>query len=89
MAMTARHFVNLAPELAVLVEALAQAVETLGDGLALGPGQRLGALVDLDAGDDAGVLEHLRERHAVLRGLADRLVVEDDARDVVAEARAS
>ena len=77
---------ELGAHLAVLVEALAQSVEALGDRLALGAGQRLRALVDLDAGDDARVLEHLRERHAVLARLADGLVVEDDAGDVVAQA---
>ena len=35
--------------------------------------------------DHAGLLEHLGERSAVVRGLADRLVEQDHARDVVRE----
>jgi hypothetical protein len=49
--------------------------------------ERLGAGVDLDAGNDAGLLERLRERHAGERLLADRLVVEDRAADAAAEVR--
>ena len=45
-------------------------------------GQRLGALVDLDAGNGARVVDQLDKRRAVLRVLADGLVVEDDAGDV-------
>ena len=48
-------------------------------------GQRLGADVDLDAGDDAGLGQDLDEGRAVVRLLADRLVVEDHAADAVAE----
>ena len=44
-------------------------------------GKRLGALVDLDAGDDAALLEQRREGHAVLRLLAQRLVEQDHAAD--------
>ena len=72
-------------ERVVLGEALAQAVEALGDGLAVGAGQRLGAEVDLDAGDDALALEQLHQRRAVGGVLADGLVEEDDAADVVAD----
>ena len=71
-------------ELAVLLEPLAQAVEALGDLLAGRERERLRALVDLDAGDDPLPLEQLRERRAVGGRLADRLVVEDDAADVLA-----
>ncbi len=70
-------------ERVVLREPLAQPVEALGDRLALGEREGLRALVDLDPGDDALRLEQLRERRAVVRALADRLVVEDDAADVL------
>ena len=45
--------------------------------------QRLGALVDLDAGQRAGLLDQLDQRRAVLGFLADGLVVEDDAGNVL------
>src|SRR5690242_13988733 len=68
-------------EPAVLLEPCAQAVEALGDGLALGERERLRTGVDLDPGDDALRREQLRERRAVERALADGLVEEDDAAD--------
>jgi hypothetical protein len=63
-------------ELVVLLEALAKAVEPLGDGLALGARERLGALVDLDPRDDPASLQELGKRRAVRGALADRLVEE-------------
>src|SRR3546814_16389248 len=66
------------------LEALAQAVKTLGHGLAGVAGERLGAELDLDAGDHAGPGDLLHERRAVGGLLADGLVVEDDAGDVLA-----
>ena len=41
--------------------------------------QRLGALVDLDAGQRARLLDQLDQRRAVLGVLADGLVIENDA----------
>ena len=73
---------ELGAETAVFDEALAQTVEAFGDHLAGTERQRLGPLVDLDAGERAGLLDDLDERRAVLGLLADRLVVEDDAGDV-------
>src|SRR5687767_5346571 len=70
-------------ELAVLRQPLPEAVETLRDLLARSVREVLRAGVDLDAGDDALLGELRRERRPVGRRLADRLVVEDDARDVV------
>src|SRR3954467_3664413 len=70
-------------ELAVLVEPGAQAVEPFGDRLALGESERLRALVDLDPRDDALRLEQFRKRRPVRRRLADRLVEEDHAADVL------
>ena len=70
-------------ELIILVQSLAQAVEAFGDGLAGAEGQGLRARVHLDAGDRAGRLDQLRQRRSVLRLLPDRLVIEDDARDIV------
>ena len=73
-------------EAVVLGEPVAQPVEALGDRLpVVGEGERLGAGVDLDAGDDTLALEDLGERGAVEGRLADRLVEEDDAADVVAD----
>ena len=74
-------------EVAVLLEPPAQPVEAFGDGLAFGERQRLRAQVDLDAGNDALRREQLRERRAVVRALANRLVVEDDAADELLDAR--
>ena len=74
---------ELGAQLDVLLDALGKAVEALGDDLAGAEGQRLGALVDLDAGQRAGGLDHLRQRRAVRGLLPDRLVIEDDARDAV------
>src|SRR5581483_9287178 len=73
-------------ELAVLVQPLAQTVESLRDLLPGGVRQLLRALVDLDPRDDPLLREQLRERRPVRRALPDRLVVEDDAADVVAGA---
>ncbi len=70
-------------QLVVLGETLAQAVETFGDRLVCKAGHRLRAGVDLDARHDAELLQILRERRAVLGLLADRLVVQDHAADVV------
>src|SRR3954447_8713798 len=68
-------------ELAVLLEPPAQAVEALGDGLAVGERERLRAGIDLDPGDDPLRGEQLRERRPVERLRPDRLVEEDDAAD--------
>src|SRR5215469_15785552 len=70
-------------ELVVLRESLPQAVESLGDGLAWEPGERLGTDVHLDARNDTVAVQVLGERCAVPCLLSDRLVVEDDAADVL------
>merc|ERR1719486_1817789 len=49
--------------------------------------QRLEARVDLDAGDDAVLLQHVDERLAVRVVLEERLLEEDRARDVFADVR--
>src|SRR5215203_6138138 len=69
-------------EAVVLLEPAGEAVEALGHGLAGAERHGLGAGVDLDARDRAGLLNELHERGAVLRALAQRFVEEDDARDV-------
>ena len=46
---------KLGAELDILLDALGQSVETLGHDLALAELQRLGAAVDLDAGQRAGI----------------------------------
>ena len=70
-------------EAVVLGEPLAQAVEALGHRLARKAGERLGARVHLDAREDAARGEQLRERLAVGGLLAEGLVVQDHARDVL------
>ena len=75
-------------ELAVLGEALTQAVEALGDRLALAShASGLAPVSTLMPGMIALVGEQLRERRAVGGRLADRLVEEDHAADVVGRAR--
>ena len=77
---------ELGAELHVFFEALRQAVEAFGDRLARAERQRLGAGVDLDARHHALLLEE-----PVANGVPSyafwrmRLVVEDDAADVLAE----
>ena len=80
------HRAPLGEARAVLVifrQPVGQPVEAVGDDFARADRQRLGALVDLDAGDRAGLLDQLDQRRAVLGLLPDGLVVEDDAGDVV------
>src|SRR3546814_82704 len=72
---------------AVFGPPFAPALEALGDRLVGCEGQVLGALVDLDAGDDALGVQHVDERPPVGRALPQRLVVEDDAGDVRAGVR--
>ncbi len=71
----------------VLLEPLAQAIQPFGDHFTRAAGQRMGALVDLDPGDDAVCGHHLGERHAVAGGLAQGLVVQDGAGDVLTQHR--
>ncbi len=73
----------------VLLEPIAQAVEALGDQFARIAGQRLGALVNLDAGDDAGLAHHFGERNAVAGLLTDGFVVEDGTGQVLGGTRCS
>jgi len=72
-------------QLVVLLQALAQAVQAFGDQLARATGQGMGALVDLDARNDALGGHVLGERDAVLGGLTDGLVVQDRAGDVLVQ----
>ena len=76
---------ELRADLDVLLAALGEAVEAFGDGFARAQRHRLGARIDLDAGEDAVAIQKLHERRAVEALLAERLVVEDHAGDVVAE----
>ena len=66
-------------ELVIFGQTLAQAVEPFGDRLARAMRQRLGAGIDLDAGNGAGRFDQRDQRRAVLGLLPDRFVVEDDA----------
>ena len=72
-------------EAVVLGAARAKPVEAGAVRLAVGAGERLDALVDLDAGDHALLLEELDEGLALLGLLADGLVEHDAARDVLAK----
>ena len=67
----------------VLLEPPSEPVEPLRHLLAREPGLVVRARVDLDTRHDALRREQLRKRRAVVGGLADRLVVEDDASDGV------
>src|SRR3546814_4837358 len=51
-------------ELVVFRHALRQAVEALGDLLAIAARQRLHTLVDLDAGDDAALVQDVDQRRS-------------------------
>src|SRR6185312_7594571 len=70
-------------QLVIFGQTLAQAVETLGDGVARKAGQRLGTAIDLDARNSARSLDQIDQLGAVRSALADRLVIENNARDVV------
>jgi hypothetical protein len=70
-------------KVAELDQAAGQAVEALGDLLALEAGQPGGAGVDLDPGDDPLAGQDLGQRGAVGGALAQRLVIQDDAADVL------
>src|SRR6478609_8972666 len=77
-----------AAHLEVFVEALRQIVEALAYFLALGRERKVDkAFVDLDARDDPLLLQVLGEERAVVRLLARSLVEQDDARDVLLDAR--
>src|SRR5262249_51125339 len=73
-------------ELPVVVEPPPQAVEALRDRLARRERKRLRAYVDFDSGKDPLRLEQLRERRPVGGRLANGLVEEDHAADVVLRA---
>ena len=72
-------FGEFGAEPAIFDEPLAQAVEPLGDDFAGAVGERLCALVDLDAGKGAELFDQFDQRRAVLGVLADGLVIENDA----------
>ena len=84
--MTARHLLKTAPRLCIRRAAHA-AIEALGDRLLQRVREWLRAEVDLDAGMDALIPEDLHQRRAVRGLLADGLVVQDDAADVLGNAR--
>ena len=82
MSITARHLANLAPSSRYSTRRWRSPSSPSVIDLAGAERQRLGALVDLDAGQRARLLDHLDQRRAVLGLLADGLVVEDDAGNV-------
>ena len=90
MVMTARHLAKRAPSLwysARRSRRPSRPSVTVSI-LACGPASGLAPRVDLDAGDRTGGLHDVDQRRAVLGLLADRLVIEDDAGDVVLHALA-
>jgi hypothetical protein len=74
-------------ELKIFDQPLAQAVQSLGDGLGRKAGQRLGAHVDLDARHDAELGQMLSKRHARTGFLPQRFVVQDHTADPLLDAR--
>ena len=76
---------ELGAEPGVFGEAVAQAVEALGDQFAGKSGQCLRTLVHLDARQDAVVEHDLGEGYAGLGRLTDGFVIEDRTGDVFAE----
>jgi hypothetical protein len=74
-------------KLPIFDEPIAQAVEPLGDRLARRASKRLGAGIDLDAGQHAGILQHAGQRDAARSSLPDSLVVHDCAADPGADTR--
>jgi hypothetical protein len=85
--MTARHFAKRAPRPWYFPEPIPQPVEPLGNGLVGRAGERLRASVDLDAGKDALVREHLSEWRAVGTLLTNDLVLHNDTTYEFAGAR--
>jgi hypothetical protein len=71
------------PLLAVAGEPLGEAVQALRDQVPGRVGERGGALVDLDAGDDPVASQHFDEGRAVVGALAHRFLEQDDARQVL------
>lgn len=67
----------------VLLAALRKAIESLSGGLAIGPGELDGALVDLDAGEHTALLEDFDEGLAVGSLLEEGLLEEDGAAQVL------
>ena len=68
--------------LVIFRQPFGEPVEAVGHHLARTIRQRLGAFVDLDAGDRADLLDDIDQRRAVLGLLPDGLVIEDDAGNV-------
>src|SRR5581483_2055583 len=79
-------FAEARAEVKVFLEAIAQAIEAFGDLFAREIGHGFGALVHLDAGDDALAAEQFDERHAAGGALADGFIEENHAADERAEA---
>src|SRR5215475_3585507 len=64
-----------------------QAVESFSDSFTWKTDQCCGALVDLDAGNNAALFQQFGERRTVLRRLTHRFIVENDAADKRLNAR--
>ena len=86
MAMTPRHLVNFAPSLAYSSRRSRRPSRPSVTCSPVGARQRLRAEVHLDAGDDVLASQHVDERAPVVRALPKRLVVQNDATDVLARA---
>jgi hypothetical protein len=77
--MTARPRCKSRPHLEILQKTIAQSVQAFSYFLSRTTCQILCACIDLYAGNDAGLSQELEKGYAVVRLLADRLVVEDGA----------
>jgi len=69
----------------ILLQARTQTIEPFGHHLTGKPGQRMGALIDLDPGDDAVFTHVLRKGHAIAGGLANGFIEQDRAGNMRAE----
>ena len=70
-------------QLVVLVESLAQAIQTFGDCFAWESGEAFSALVNFDASDHAQIIKILGERHAICCALSQCFIKQNDTTDIV------
>src|SRR6185436_11870254 len=66
----------------IFLQPLGEPVEAGGDQFAGTVRQRLGAFIDLDAGNGAGLFDQFDQGGAVLGVVPDGLVVDDDTGDI-------
>ena len=76
---------ELGAEFRVFGDAVREPIQALGDRLAVRPGERLRAGINLDAGQNILALQNRDQRRPVGRRLTDRLVIQDGAADEFAQ----